>query len=112
MAIRLYKACTPGTRHRVPPNLSSLNNGKPEKSLLKVKKKTGGRNNKGVITIRHRGGGHKQKYRLIDFKRNKYDVEGKVMSINKASDGFTAVCVTLTQIMANICMVMTHTFHI
>ena len=82
MAIRLYKACTPGTRHRVPPNLSSLNNGKPEKSLLKVKKKTGGRNNKGVITIRHRGGGHKQKYRLIDFKRNKYDVEGKVMSIN------------------------------
>ena len=82
MAIRLYKACTPGTRHRVPPNLSSLNNGKPEKSLLKVKKKTGGRNNKGVITIRHRGGGHKQKYRLIDFKRNKYNVEGKVMSIN------------------------------
>ena len=71
MAIRLYKACTPGTRHRVPPNLSSLNNGKPEKSSFKSKKKTGGRNNKGVITIRHRGGGHKQKYRLIDFKRNK-----------------------------------------
>ena len=46
MAIRLYKACTPGTRHRVPPNLSSLNNGKPEKSLLKVKKKTQHETNK------------------------------------------------------------------
>ena len=79
MAIRLYKVAHRILRHRTS-NLSSLNNGKPEKSLLKVKKKTIGRNNKGVITIRHRGGGHKQKYRLIDYE-NKYDVEGKVMSV-------------------------------
>ena len=82
MAIRLYKACTPGTRHRVSPNFGLLDNVKPEKSLLKIKNKKGGRNNRGVITVRHRGGGHKQKYRLIDFKRNKHNVCGKVVSIN------------------------------
>ena len=81
MAIRLYKACTPGTRHRISPNFSSLSNVKPEKSLLKIKNKKGGRNNQGVITVRHRGGGHKQKYRLIDFKRNKHNIEGKIISI-------------------------------
>jgi len=82
MAIRLYKACTPGTRHRVSPNFNSLDNVKPEKSLLKIKNKKGGRNNQGVITVRHRGGGHKQKYRVIDFKRNKNEICGKVVSIN------------------------------
>jgi len=82
MAIRLYKAYTAGTRHRVSPNFSSLDNTKPEKSLLKIKNKKGGRNNQGVITVRHRGGGHKQKYRLIDFKRNKHNTSGKVVSIN------------------------------
>jgi large subunit ribosomal protein L2 len=82
MAIRLYKANTPGTRHRVSPNFSSLDNVKPVKSLLKVKNKKGGRNNQGVITVRHRGGGHKQKYRLVDFKRNKHNILGKVVSIN------------------------------
>jgi len=82
MAIRLYKANTPGTRHRVSPNFSSLDNVKPVKSLLKIKNKKGGRNNQGVITVRHRGGGHKQKYRLIDFKRNKHNISGKVVSIN------------------------------
>jgi large subunit ribosomal protein L2 len=82
MAIRLYKAYTAGTRHRVSPNFSSLDNSKPEKSLLKTKNKKGGRNNQGVITVRHRGGGHKQKYRLIDFKRNKRNICGTVVSIN------------------------------
>jgi len=82
MAIRLYKSYTPGTRHRVAPDFNCLVNVKLEKSLLKIKKKKGGRNNQGVITVRHRGGGHKQKYRLIDFKRNKYNKLGKVISIN------------------------------
>jgi len=81
MAIQLNKACTPGTRHRISPNFSSLSNVKPEKSLLKIKNKKGGRNNQGVITVRHRGGGHKQKYRLIDFKRNKHNIDGKIISI-------------------------------
>ena len=69
MVIRLYTSCTPGTRHRIAPDFRSLSKQKPEKSLLVKKSKLGGRNNQGVITVRHRGGGHKQKYRLIDFKR-------------------------------------------
>jgi len=81
MVIRLYKSSTPGTRHRIAPDFSSLTTQKPEKSLLITKSKTGGRNNQGVITVRHRGGGHKKKYRLVDFKRNNYNVEGKVIHI-------------------------------
>jgi len=81
MAIRLYKASTPSMRHRVAPDFSSLTKIKPEKSLLRTKKKCGGRNNQGIITVRHRGGGHKQKYRVIDFKRNKHNIKGRVVSI-------------------------------
>mgnify|MGYP000001681908 FL=1 len=81
MVIRLYTSCTPGTRHRIAPDFRSLSKQKPEKSLLVKKSKLGGRNNQGVITVRHRGGGHKQKYRLIDFKRNKHTIEGKVIRI-------------------------------
>ena len=82
MVIRLYKSYTPGIRHHVNLDFSNLTKTKPERLLLQTKKKTGGRNNRGVITVRHRGGGHKQKYRIIDFKRNKYNLEGKVISIN------------------------------
>ena len=81
MAIRLYKAYTPGTRNRSLSDFATITTSTPEKSLLVPKKKSGGRNNQGKITIRHRGGGHKQKYRIIDFKRNKYDIPGKVVSI-------------------------------
>jgi large subunit ribosomal protein L2 len=81
MAIRLYKAHTPGTRHRIGSDFCLLAKDKPEKSLIKTKNKKGGRNNQGIITVRHRGGGHKQKYRIIDFKRNKYNIEGKIISI-------------------------------
>ena len=81
MSIRLYKAYTPGTRNRALSSFSELTTDKPEKSLIRKNHRSKGRNNRGVITIRHRGGGHKKQYRLIDFKRNKYDIPGIVNSI-------------------------------
>jgi len=81
MPIRLYNAYTPGTRNRSLSDFGNITTSTPEKSLLVPKKKTGGRNNQGRITVRHHGGGHKQKYRIIDFKRNKFDLPGKVASI-------------------------------
>ena len=81
MSIRLYKSYTPGTRNRALSAFSEITKSKPEKSLLKKNHRKKGRNNRGVITIRHRGGGHKRKYRIIDFRRNKYNVEGTVASI-------------------------------
>ena len=81
MSIRLYKSYTPGTRNRALSTFSEITKAKPEKSLLRKNHRNKGRNNRGVITIRHRGGGHKRLYRLIDFKRNKYGVEGIVASI-------------------------------
>ena len=81
MPVRKYRPTTNGVR-----GMSILVNGEitkstPEKSLLAPKKKTNGRNNYGRITVRHRGGGEKRKYRVIDFKRNKFDITGKVASI-------------------------------
>lgn len=81
MAIRLYKAYTPGTRNRTVSTFSEISKDKPEKSLLIKNHRSKGRNNRGVITCRHKGGGHKKRYRLIDFKRNKHNVKGKVASI-------------------------------
>ena len=81
MAIRIYKAYTPGTRSRSNSDFSEITKQKPEKSLLGKKVSTGGRNNRGVITTRHKGGGHKQRYRIIDFKRKKANIEAKVASI-------------------------------
>jgi large subunit ribosomal protein L2 len=81
MAIRIYKSITPGTRNRSVADFTNLTKKKPEKSLLAKKMSKAGRNNRGVITIRHRGGGHKKRYRIIDFKRNKSEIEAKVASI-------------------------------
>lgn len=81
MSIRLYKSYTPGTRNRALSGFSEITKTKPEKSLIKKNHRNKGRNNRGIITIRHRGGGHKKRYRLIDFKRNKIDIEGIVASI-------------------------------
>jgi large subunit ribosomal protein L2 len=81
MGIKIYKPYTPTTRNRSVLDFSFLSNVPPEKSLLVANHRAKGRNNKGRITIRHKGGGHKRLYRLIDFKRNKYDVSGKVMTI-------------------------------
>lgn len=81
MNIRLYKAYTPGTRNRSISTFLDITNTKPEKSLIRKNQRSKGRNNQGLITIRHRGGGHKKRYRLIDFQRNKYNVEGILTSI-------------------------------
>jgi large subunit ribosomal protein L2 len=81
MSIRLYKSYTPGTRNRALSSFNEITKSKPEKSLIKKNHRNKGRNNRGVITIRHRGGGHKRRYRIIDFKRNKYGVEGIVAAI-------------------------------
>jgi len=81
MTIRLYKSYTPGTRNRALSGFTEITKTKPEKSLIRKNHRTKGRNNRGVITIRHRGGGHKKLYRLIDLKRNKSGIEGIVRSI-------------------------------
>ena len=81
MAIRIYKSITPGTRNRSVSDFSNLTKKKPEKSLLRKKMSKAGRNHRGIITIRHRGGGHKKRYRIIDFKRNKSAIQSKVDSI-------------------------------
>lgn len=81
MSIRFYKSYTPGTRNRALSAFVEITKAKPEKSLIQKNHRTKGRNNRGIITIRHRGGGHKRRYRLIDFKRNKYGIEGSVAAI-------------------------------
>ena len=81
MAIRHYNPVTPGQRKKSTLVNEELTKTAPEKSLLKIKKKNSGRNNQGKITVRHQGGGAKRKYRVIDFKRNKFDIEGTVASI-------------------------------
>lgn len=80
--IKKYKPTSPGRRGMTSLNYKEvITTDTPEKSLLAPKKSKAGRNNDGHITIRHRGGGVKQKYRIIDFKRDKFDIEGKVASI-------------------------------
>jgi large subunit ribosomal protein L2 len=82
MGIRLYKPTSPGRRDASVSDFADLTPGaKPEKSLLQPLKKKGGRNNQGKITARHRGGGHKRRYRVIDFRRDKDGVPAKVDSI-------------------------------
>ncbi len=81
MAIRNYKPTTPARRNMSVMDFSGLSKVKPEKSLLEPLNKKAGRNSYGRITVRHRGGGSRRKYRVIDFKRQKFDVQGKVVSI-------------------------------
>lgn len=82
MGIRQYRPTSAGRRNASVSDFAELTPGaKPEKSLLRPKRKTGGRNNQGFITARHRGGGHKQRYRVIDFRRTKDGVPAKVDSI-------------------------------
>lgn len=81
MPTKKLKPVTPGTRHRIAPDFSELTTGKPEKSLLAKLHSRAGRNNSGRITTRHQGGGHKRRYRIIDFKRNKFDIPAKVATI-------------------------------
>lgn len=81
MALKKYKPNSPGLRQLITIDRSALHKGTPEKTLLEGKKKNGGRNNTGRITCRHKGGGHKQKYRVIDWNRTKFDMEATVLRL-------------------------------
>ncbi len=81
MALKQYKPTTPGQRQLVLIDRSQLHKGDPVKSLTEGQSRNGGRNNTGRVTVRWQGGGHKQRYRIIDFKRKKLDVPGKVERI-------------------------------
>ena len=81
MAIKKYKPTTNGRRNMTSSDFAEITTNKPEKSLLAAKKRKAGRNNQGKITVRHNGGGHKKQYRIIDFKRNKDGIVGKVATI-------------------------------
>ena len=81
MSLKKFKPTTPGQRHKVALEFGEITKSTPEKSLLAKKKKSGGRNNDGKMTMRYIGGGHKQKYRIIDFKRNKFDIPATVKGI-------------------------------
>ena len=81
MAIKIYKPTTNGRRHMTSSDFAEITKTKPEKTLLESQSHTAGRNSYGRITVRHRGGGHKQKYRIIDFKRNKDNVKAVVNAI-------------------------------
>jgi|TARA_B110000438_G_scaffold199985_1_gene191541 large subunit ribosomal protein L2 len=81
MGIRVIKPTTPGNRFATRSDFAEITKSTPEKSLTVALRKTGGRNNNGRITVRHRGGGHRRRYRIIDFKRDKFDIPAKVASV-------------------------------
>jgi large subunit ribosomal protein L2 len=81
MALRKIRPITPGQRHKIVSDNAEITTSKPEKSLTVGIKKTGGRNNQGRMTMRYIGGGHKRKYRIIDFKRDKDGVVGTVKTV-------------------------------
>lgn len=81
MAVRKFKPVTPGQRHKVAGTFEDITSATPEKSLIRPMKKSGGRNNQGKMTMRYMGGGHKRKYRVIDFKRDIEGISARVKSI-------------------------------
>ena len=81
MSIKQLRPTTPGQRGMSKQGFEEITTQKPERSLLSKMNRTGGRSNTGRITTRHMGGGHKRQYRIIDFKRNKFDIPAKVHSI-------------------------------
>jgi large subunit ribosomal protein L2 len=81
MPVRKLKPTTPGQRHKILSGFTDITESKPEKSLLAPISKSGGRNNQGRMTMRYIGGGHKRRYRIIDFKRDKYGMEAEVKSV-------------------------------
>ncbi len=81
MSVRIMKPTSPGTRHQTYPDFAEITTARPEKRLAKALKKKGGRNAHGRITVRRRGGGHKRRYRMIDFKRDKVGIPATVRTI-------------------------------
>lgn len=91
MAIRKFNPITPGMRHRELSNFEELTTDKPHKPLLEPIKKSGGRNSDGKMTMRYRGGGHKRRYRIIDFKRNKH-MEATVLTVEYDPNRTCRIC--------------------
>lgn len=81
MAIKIYRPTSAGRRNTSAATFEEITRSKPERSLLAPLRNKGGRNNRGVVTMRHQGGGHKRRYRIIDFRRDKWDVPGRVESV-------------------------------
>lgn len=81
MPLKTFRPITPSARFKILPDFSEITKSEPEKSLTEPLKKTGGRNNQGRVTCRHRGGGHKRRYRIVDFKRKKRGVTAEVLAI-------------------------------
>ena len=92
MAIRLYRAYTPGTRNRSVPKFEEIVRSKPQKKLIYKKHLKQGRNNRGIITSQHRGGGHKRLYRTVDFQRNKESISGKIKTIEYDPNRNAYIC--------------------
>ncbi|MBK9143875.1 MAG: 50S ribosomal protein L2 [Candidatus Melainabacteria bacterium] len=92
MPIRKVNPTSAGRRNMSMYDFSDITTSTPEKTLLQPKKRHAGRNNLGRVTVRHRGGGHKQKYRVIDFKRNKFDIPGTVKTIEYDPNRNTRIC--------------------
>src|SRR5215510_15685006 len=81
MAVRKLRPITPSQRHMIVDSYDDITASTPEKSLLEPIKRSGGRNNTGKMTMRYIGGGHKKRYRLVDFKRDKHGIEGIVQTV-------------------------------
>jgi large subunit ribosomal protein L2 len=81
MALKRYKPTTPTLRYRKTADFGPITKTEPEKSLVRPMKRSGGRNNKGRISVRHRGGGHKRRYRVIDYRRDKFGIPAKVAAV-------------------------------
>jgi len=92
MSIKKYKPTSPGQRGMSVSGFDEITTSQPVKSLLAPKKRLSGRNNNGRITTRHRGGGHKKRYRIIDFKRDKFEIPGKVASIEYDPNRSARIC--------------------
>jgi len=92
MAIKIYKPTTPARRQMTVTSYLNLSKVEPERSLLAPLKKNSGRNNHGRITVRHRGGGNRRKYRIIDFKRNKTDIPAKVLTLEYDPNRSAHIC--------------------
>ncbi|MBI4375745.1 MAG: 50S ribosomal protein L2 [Elusimicrobia bacterium] len=92
MAIKTYKPYTPSRRGMSSADFSELTRTRPEKSLVTALKKAGGRNNTGTVMVRHQGGGHKRAYRIVDFKRDKIGVAGKIASIEYDPNRSARIC--------------------
>jgi large subunit ribosomal protein L2 len=92
MALRKLNPITPGQRHKVVSAFDKITTSEPHKPLLETLKRTGGRNNSGKMTMRHIGGGHKRRYRIIDFKRDKFNIQAEVISVEYDPNRSARIC--------------------